>query len=74
MLVDLDPPRLTNADDTATSRQAMAVAAGQLRLVWSGRGAADLAKIEAELSTMMGATMSGTYVKNFDRALSELDR
>ena len=46
----------------------------QLRQVWNARGAADLAKIEADLSAMMGATMAGPYVKNLDRALRTLDR
>lgn len=40
--------------------------AEQLRLVWNARGAADIAKIEAELS--------GPYVKNLDHALRTLDR
>lgn len=48
--------------------------AEQLRLVWNARGAADLVKVEAELSTLMGATASGPYTKNLDRALRSLDR
>jgi len=45
-----------------------------LRLVWNARGAADLVKLEAELTSQMGATASGPYVKNLDRALRALDR
>lgn len=48
--------------------------AEELRLIWNARGAADLAKVDAELSMMMGATMAGPYVKNLDRALRSLDR
>ena len=46
----------------------------QLRLVWNARGAADLVKLEAELSGLMGVTAAGPYVKNLDRALKTLDR
>jgi hypothetical protein len=46
----------------------------QLRLVWNARGAADLAKIEIELTTMMGATAGAPLIKNLDRALRKLDR
>jgi hypothetical protein len=49
-------------------------AAEQLRLVWNARGAADIAKLDTELSILMGATMAGPYVKNLDRALRRLDR
>jgi len=45
-----------------------------LRLIWNARGAADIAKLDTELSMMMGATMAGPYVKNLDRALRGLDR
>lgn len=48
--------------------------AATLRLVWNARGAADLVKIEAELSTLMGSTAAGPYVKSLDRALRSLDR
>ncbi len=48
--------------------------AEQLRLVWNARGAADIAKIETELSMLMGPTTAGPYVKNLDRALRTLDR
>jgi aspartate aminotransferase-like enzyme len=46
----------------------------QLRQVWNARGAADIAKLDAELSMLIGATMAGPYVKNLDRALRTLDR
>jgi hypothetical protein len=45
-----------------------------LRDVWNARGAADIVKLEAELTVMMGGTMSGPYVKNLERALRRLDR
>jgi hypothetical protein len=48
--------------------------AEQLRLAWNARGAADIAAIELELSTVMGSTMAGPYIKNLDRALRRLDR
>lgn len=48
--------------------------AEQLRLVWNARGAADIAKIESELTSQMGASASGPYLKNLDRALRTLDR
>jgi hypothetical protein len=40
----------------------------------NARGAVDIAKVESELSTMMGWTAAGPYVKNLDRALRGLDR
>jgi hypothetical protein len=46
----------------------------ELLNIWNARGAADIAKIETELSTLMGATAAGPYVKNLDRALRRLDR
>jgi hypothetical protein len=48
--------------------------ADALRQVWNARGAADIVKLEAELTSQMGATASGPYVKNLDRALRTLDR
>jgi hypothetical protein len=48
--------------------------AAQLRQVWNTRGLADRAKLEGELSSQMGATAAGPYVKNLDRALRSLDR
>ena len=58
---------------TATSDE-IAFLAEQLRLIWNARGAADIVKLEAELSSLMGVTASGPYVKNLDRALRSLDR
>ena len=52
----------------------LAAIAEQLRLIWNARGAADITKLEAELSAMMGVTAAGPYVKNLDRALRQLDR
>jgi hypothetical protein len=46
----------------------------QLRLMWNARGAADMATIEHDLSTLMGTTAAGPYLKNLDRALRKLDR
>jgi hypothetical protein len=48
--------------------------AAQLRKVWNARGAADIARIEHELSTMLGSAAAGPYVKNLDQALRGLDR
>jgi len=45
-----------------------------LRLVWNARGAADLARAEYELSTLMGSTAADPYIKNLYRALRTLDR
>jgi len=45
-----------------------------LRDVWNARGAADIATLEADLSSMMGPTAAGPYCKNLDRALRALDR
>jgi hypothetical protein len=45
-----------------------------LKMTWNTRGAADLVKLEAELSTMRGVAASGPYVKDLDRALRSLDR
>jgi hypothetical protein len=44
------------------------------RKMWNTRGAVEIATIETELSTMMGATKAGPYLKNHDRALRALDR
>jgi len=63
--------RLADMPDADDQVEAIAE---QLCLVWNARGAADLAKVDAELSMMMGATMAGPYVKNLDRALRKLDR
>jgi hypothetical protein len=48
--------------------------AEQLRLAWNARGAADIAKLQTELSMLMGSTMAGPYVSNLDRAMRTLDR
>lgn len=48
--------------------------AEELRLMWNARGAADVAKVEATLTSLMGATACGPYLKNLDRALRGLDR
>jgi len=45
-----------------------------LKEIWNARGAADIAKIEAQLTSMMGAVAAGPYIKNLDRALRKLDR
>lgn len=47
--------------------------AEQLRQVWNSRGVVDRVTIERELSSQMGATAAGPYVKNLDRALRALD-
>ena len=52
----------------------LALVREQLVLVWNARGAADTAKVGAELMQMMGASASGPYIKNLDRALRILDR
>ena len=46
----------------------------QLMQVWNARGAVETATIELTLSTTMGATAAGPYLKNLDRALRGLDR
>ena len=53
---------------------AKAAIAEQLRVIWNARGAADLTKLESELSILMGSTAAGPYVKNLDRALRTLDQ
>lgn len=73
----LDVVRLFTADlrsDGQTKALAQTVIAEQLRLVWNARGAADIVKLDASLTSQMGATMAGPYVKNLDRALRTLDR
>jgi hypothetical protein len=55
----------------ADRRHALLVDA--LRLVWNARGAADIAKLESTLASLMGGSASGPYVKNLDRALRALD-
>ena len=60
--------------DSGTRETMHAAIAEQLRQAWNARGAADLVKLDAELTSMMGGTASGPYVKNLDRALRSLDR
>ena len=66
----------TTGDARIDARKAalQAAIAEQLRFVWNARGAADLAKVETELTAMMGATAAGPSIKNLDRALRKLDR
>jgi hypothetical protein len=45
-----------------------------LRMIWNARGAADIVKLEAALSSIMGASTAGPYTKVLDRALRTLDR
>lgn len=45
-----------------------------LRVVWNERGAVDIATVGDELARHMGATASGPYTKNLDRALRALDQ
>jgi len=44
------------------------------RKVWNARGAADITKIEDDLSAMMGPAAAGPYCKNLERAIRKLDR
>jgi hypothetical protein len=60
--------------DTRSQGRAEADVAEQFRLVWNARGAADIVKIEAELTSRTGDTASESYVKHLDRALRSLDR
>jgi hypothetical protein len=55
----------------STSQDAIAK---QLRDIWNARGAADIAKIETDLSILMGAASAVTYVGNLTRAIRKLDR
>jgi hypothetical protein len=68
VLVDLDQFPPLNERDTAATRQALAIVAEQLRLVWNARGAADLAELEA---VSAGASPS---MKVIDQILRALDR
>ena len=52
----------------------LALVREQLAVVWNARGAADTAAIEQALSTTMGTTAAGPYLKNLDRVLRTLDR
>jgi hypothetical protein len=41
---------------------------------WNTRSAVDLATIETQLTTVMGATAAGPHLKNLNRAVRALDR
>ena len=43
-------------------------------VVANARGAADIVRVDAELTAMMGAKMAGPYCKNLRGALRRLDR
>lgn len=68
------PDFLAIARDVFMRDEPIPAMAEQLRLIWNARGAADVTKLEAELSSLMGVTAAGPYVKNLDRALRSLDR
>jgi hypothetical protein len=67
-------PFCLGVKDSNDVPEACGLIAEQLRLVWNARGAADITKLEQELSTLMGSMMAGPYVKNLARALRTLDR
>jgi hypothetical protein len=69
-----DLPIIEHAPRIDTSVLTLAFLAEQLRWVWNARGAADLIKVDVELSAMMGGTAAGPYVKNLDLAIRTLDR
>lgn len=73
---DFDQIARTIADifGTVGETEKEAAIADRLRLIWNARGAADVTKLDTELSILMGATAAGPYVKNLDRALRSLDR
>lgn len=48
--------------------------AAQLRQIWNARGAADIARLEAELTSMKDTTAGHRMVKTLDRALRTLDQ
>jgi hypothetical protein len=47
--------------------------AEELRLMWNARGAADIARVEAELTRTMGAAAAGPHIESVDGALRLLD-
>jgi hypothetical protein len=51
----------------------MRVITDQLRLIWNARGAADIAQLDTTLSSLMGVTAAGPYVKILDGHLRALD-
>lgn len=69
-----DPDFATFARAAFMTDDPIPVIIEQLRLIWNARGAADVATIERELSSMMGVTAAGPYVKNLDRAIRQGDR
>jgi hypothetical protein len=73
---DFDRLALAVFDDVAKTgpRGGAAILRTALVRIWNARGAADVAALERELSTVMGPTMAGPYIKNCDRALRALDR
>jgi hypothetical protein len=74
VLEDVEGLDMMSAAQEGWSERVIAQIAEQLRQIWNARGAVDIAKVEHELSTMMGSTMAGPYCKNLDRALRALDR
>lgn len=69
-----DAPDFDQIASRIFSDHGQASIAKALREMWNARGAVDIAKVEHELSTMMGATAAGPYCKNLDRALKALDK
>ena len=61
-------------DDDQVAEGLARTIAEQLRLIWNARGAADIARLDAELSTLLGATAAAPYLKSLDGALRTLDR
>jgi hypothetical protein len=71
---DFDQIALTLAEGLHAPAEALDAITEQLRLVWNARGAADIAKLEHELSTRTGSTAAGPSIKSLDPALRTLDR
>lgn len=69
-----ETPDFEKIAERIVAPQYVAFVVEELTAAWNARGAADIAKIESELSTMMGATASGPFAKNLDQALRTLDR
>ena len=67
VLVDQLSFPLALKGDTAITQQAMVLLAEELRQVWNARGALDIATLERELSTMMGPSASGPYLRIWPR-------
>lgn len=64
--------RLEEWDHDDPERVVTAIAE-QLCLIWNARGAADIAYLDTTLSSLMGVTKAGPYVKILDRTLRALD-